>query len=106
MGIQKYYAVQTKGADQYKDFIIKRISDGMTQTDTAKRVKDLGVSCGLGNIRLYVFSVAKQYQLEVTKYVSSNGGYAASEKVRAEYITQRNLLISMDEWRTNQGRHG
>lgn len=78
--------------DQYKDFIIKCISDGMTQTDTAKRVKDLGVSCGLGNIRLYVFSVAKQYQLEVTKYVSSNGGYAASEKVRAEYITRKGIF--------------
>ena len=63
--------------DQYKDFIIKCISEGMTQTDTAKQVKNLGASCSFGNIRVYVISVVKQYQLEVTKYISSGREYFA-----------------------------
>lgn len=78
--------------DQYKDFIIKCISDGMTQTDTAKQVKTLGVSCCLGNIRMYVASVIKQYGLDVTKYVSSGCKYTAVEKSKTEYITRKGIF--------------
>jgi hypothetical protein len=78
--------------DQYKDFIIKCTSNGMTQTDTAKQIKKLGESCSLGNIRLYVISVAKQYQLNVTKYVSSSNEYVADQQVKTEYITRKGIF--------------
>lgn len=78
--------------DQYKDFIIKCISDGMTQTDTAKQIKNLGASCSLGNIRLYITSVVKQYRLDVTKYVSSSCEYTATEKPKADYITRKGIF--------------
>lgn len=78
--------------DQYKDFIIRCISTGMTQSDTVRQVNALGVVCGLGNIRSYVTSVVKQYGLEVTRYVSSNRENIATEKIKAEYITRKGIL--------------
>ena len=54
--------------DQHKDFIIRCLTEGKTQSETARLVMDLGCACGNGNVRQYVHSVAVQYQIDVNKY--------------------------------------
>ena len=78
--------------DQYKDFIIRSISEGTTQSAVARQVKNLGATTGVGNIRSYVISVVNQYQLNVTKYISSPNGSIPAAKVKAEHITRKGIF--------------
>jgi len=78
--------------DQYKDFIIRSISEGTTQSEVARQVKNLGATAGVGNIRSYVISVVNQYQLNVTKYISSPNGSIPAAKVKAEHITRKGIF--------------
>ena len=49
--------------NQYKDFIIKCLSEGKTQSETARCVMELRVtSTCFGNIRQYVAAIKKEYQ--------------------------------------------
>lgn len=78
--------------DQYKNFIIKSISEGTTQSEVARQVKKLGAITCIGNIRSYVISVVKQYHLNVTKYVSSPSGSIATAEIKAEHITRKGIF--------------
>lgn len=44
------------------------------------------------NIRSYVISVVNQYQLNVTKYISSPNGSIPAAKVKAEHITRKGIF--------------
>lgn len=79
--------------DQHKNYIIKCINEGKTQSETARSVMELGCDCGFNNIRQYVHSVVIQYQLDVKKYVSCSGNNAAENKqAQTEYITRKGIF--------------
>lgn len=78
--------------DQHKDFIIRCLTEGKTQSETARLVMDLGCACGNGNVRQYVHSVAVQYQIDVNKYVSSSHETAQSKKTKTDYITRKGIF--------------
>lgn len=78
--------------DQHKDFIIKCLSEGKTQSETARMIKKLGCDCGEGNIRQYIHSIITQYQIEVKKYVSSSHNMASTKQKKADYITRKGIF--------------
>ena len=78
--------------DQHKDFIIKCLADGKTQSETARIIKKLGCDCGEGNIRQYIRSIATQYQLEVKKYVSSSHDTTRTKQKKTDYITRKGIF--------------
>ena len=78
--------------DQHKDFIIKCLTEGKTQSETARLVMDLGCACGNGNVRQYIHSVVMQYQIDVNKYVSSSHENAQSKKKKTDYITRKGIF--------------
>lgn len=57
--------------DQYKDFIIKCLTDGMTQSKTCRHLKENGYTGTDSNAREYMLRVIKEYNLHVNKYCSS-----------------------------------
>ena len=79
--------------DQYKDFIITCLSEGKTQTETARCVMELGVTTTcFGNIRQYVASIKKEYQIDVNKYVSCTGEKNKPQKKKVDYITRKGIF--------------
>ena len=79
--------------NQYKDFIISCLSEGKTQSETARCVMELGVTATcFGNIRLYVASIKKEYQIDVNKYVSYPEETAKFQKKKADYITRKGIF--------------
>lgn len=81
--------------DQYKDCIIQLLNDGMTQTETVRKVMELTNSTyGESNLRNYVGSVITQYGLVVNKYTSTqktdNG--SASKNLKTVYITRKGIF--------------
>ena len=46
--------------EKYKDFIIACLSDGKTQSETARLVKELGYDYTDSNIRQYIYTVIKR----------------------------------------------
>jgi hypothetical protein len=79
--------------NQYKDFIITCLSEGKTQTETAHCVMELGVTTTcFGNIRQYVASIKKEYQIDVNKYVSCTGEKNKPQKKKVDYITRKGIF--------------
>ena len=79
--------------NQYKDFIIMCLSEGKTQSETARCVMELGVTAtSFGNIRQYVASIKKEYQIDVNKYVSCTGEIAKFQKKKVDYITRKGIF--------------
>lgn len=79
--------------NQYKDFIIECLSEGKTQSETARCVMELGVTTTcLGNIRQYVASIKKEYQIDVNKYVSCTGEKNTPKKKKEDYITRKGIF--------------
>lgn len=78
--------------DQHKDYIITCLSEGKTQAETARCVMELGVDTCLGNIKQYISSVRKEYQIEVNKYVSGTGEKNKSQKKKMEYVTRKGIF--------------
>lgn len=72
--------------DQHKNFIIRCLNEGKTQSETARLVMELGCDCGMGNVRQYVHSVVIQYQLDVNKYVSSIRSEPQKQTSKPDYI--------------------
>ncbi len=78
--------------DQYKNFIIKCLNEGKTQSETTRLVMEAGCDCGMGNARQYVHSVVVQYQLDVNKYVSSTHNNPKSPNTKRDYITRKGIF--------------
>ena len=79
--------------EKYKDFIIACLSDGKTQSETARLVMNLGCcNTDLGNVRQYVASVIKQYQINVSKYISSTGEKMKSKKKKVDYVSRKAIF--------------
>ena len=79
--------------DQYKNFIVTCLSEGKTQTETARCVMELGITATcFGNIRQYVASVKKEYQIDVNKYVSCTGEKNKLQKKKVDYITRKGIF--------------
>lgn len=76
--------------DQHKDFIIKCLTEGKTQSETARLVMDLGCDCGEGNVLHYIHTIVIQHKIEVNKYVSSSHGTVQSKKT--DYITRKGIF--------------
>lgn len=76
--------------DQHKNYIIRCLNEGKTQSETARLVMELGCDCGIGNVRQYVHSVAIQYQLDVNKYVSST--CTEPQNPKPDYITRKGIF--------------
>lgn len=88
--------------DSYKDFIIRCLSDGMTQSETIRQLKQNGYANSESNARIYIQHLIREYQLDVNKYCSSETstaikGGAASKKY--DYITRKGVFqhIWMDQ---------
>ena len=79
--------------NQYKDFIITCLLEGKTQSETARCVMELGVTTTcFENIRQYVASIKKEYQIDVNKYVSCIGEKTKPEKKKVNYITRKGIF--------------
>lgn len=77
---------------QHIDLIMKSLANGATQSETARVIKKLGCDCGEGNIRQYIRSIVKQYQLEVKKYVSSSHDTTRLKQKKTDYITRKGIF--------------
>lgn len=80
----------------YKDFIIKAIKGGQTQTDIVKALGCMGYTGSTSNARQYISSVVKQYNLEIAKYRSlspkESENAANVEKPKVDYITRKGVF--------------
>lgn len=78
--------------DQHKDFIIQCLMNGMTQSETVRLVIENENNCGSSNIRQYIGSVIKEYQLKINKYISSSEIPAYQNKKKSDYITRKGIF--------------
>jgi hypothetical protein len=83
--------------DQYKDFIIKCLTDGMTQSMTCRQFKQKGYSGTDSNAREYMLRVIKEYNIHVNKYCSSENtkvldNKSGSTDTKFDYITRKGLF--------------
>lgn len=78
--------------EKHKNFIITCLSEGKTQSETARCVKELDVNTCIGNIKQYIASVRKEYQIEVNKYISCAREKVKHQKKRVDYITRKGIF--------------
>ena len=80
----------------FKDFIVKAVQEGMTQSSIARELMGMGYSGTATNARQYICSAARQYGLEIAKYsnVSSKRKETANigQKHKADYITRKGIF--------------
>ena len=80
--------------DQHKDFIIKCLTEGKTQSETARLVMDLGCDCGEGNVLQYIHTIVIQHKIEVNKNAVSiqqkNSKGIHKEEKNPPHLTQHN----------------
>lgn len=78
----------------YKDFIIKSIKNGQTQSYIAKQLRDSGYTGSSANARMYICKVAGEYGLELSKYnntiIEDDG--KGNKKPKADYITRKGIF--------------
>lgn len=83
--------------DSYKDFIIKCLSDGMTQSETCRQLKQKGYTCTGSNARYYMCHLIREYNINVKKYCSevntvAIGNNPVSKGAVYDYITRKGLF--------------
>lgn len=78
--------------EQQKGFIIQCLTEGKTQSETARLVKELGYDYTDSNIRQYIYTVIKQHQIKVKKYVSSTQETTHMQKKKTDYITRKGIF--------------
>lgn len=78
--------------DPHKNFIIRCLNEGKTQSGTTRLVMEMGCGCGMANVRQYVHSVVIQYQLAVNKYVSSVRNGPQKHTSKPDYITRKGIF--------------
>ena len=86
-----------KGAlEVFKDFIVKAIQKGMTQSSIARELIGMGYTGTATNARQYICYAARQYGLEIAKYsnVSSKCKETTNigQKHKADYITRKGIF--------------
>lgn len=80
----------------FKDFIVKAIQKGMTQSFIARELTRMGYAGTATNARQYICSAARQYGLEIAKY--SNVFFKCREttntgqKYKVAYITRKGIF--------------
>lgn len=78
--------------DQHKNFIIRCLTEEKTKAETARQVLALGCGCKEENVRHYVHSVVKQYQINVNKYISSSQKRFQNKSKTADYVTRKGIF--------------
>ncbi len=82
--------------DAFKDFIVKAIRNGMTQSSIAKQLEGMGYSGTASNARQYISSVAREYGLEVAKYSNAcleiEEVTAVGKKPKFDSITRKGIF--------------
>ena len=80
----------------FKDFIVKAIQKGMTQSSIARELIGMGYTGTATNARQYICYAARQYGLEIAKYsnVSSKCKETTNigQKHKADYITRKGIF--------------
>ena len=78
--------------EQYKDFMLKCLYEGKTQSETARLVIKLGCDYGFRYIRQYIHSLVIQCQIEINRYISSTHNRKNSQKQKKIYITRKGIF--------------
>lgn len=91
--------------DEYKDFIIKCLTDGMTQSETCRQLKENEYIGTDSNARDYMIRVIKEYNIHVNKYCSSKNTKGLKNNYRStgakfDYITRKGLFQHL--WMNSQ----
>ena len=81
----------------YKEFIIKCLLKGMTQSETCRQLKQKGYTGTCSNARYYMCHLIKEYNINVKKYSSevdtgAIGNNPVSTGAAYEYITRKGLF--------------
>lgn len=78
----------------YKDFIIKSIQSGLTQSTIAKQLTTMGYTGTITNARQYIRTVADQFGLDISKYSNTHAKYDAdgNAKPKVDYITRKGIF--------------
>lgn len=81
----------------FKNFIIKCLTDGMTQSKTSRQLTEKGYIGTDSNARNYIRRVIKEYNIPVNKYCSSSNtkaleNNAGSTGTKFDYITRKGLF--------------
>ena len=89
------YASNKHGClEGYKDFIIKSIQRGLTQSTIAKQLTTMGYTGSITNARQYICTVAEQFGLDISKYSNTHAKYDAdgNAKPKVDYITRKGIF--------------
>lgn len=83
--------------DQFEDFIINCLTDGMTQSKTSRQLTEKGYIGTDSNARDYIRRVIKKYNITVNKYCSSSNtktleNNSGSTGTKFDYITRQGLF--------------
>ena len=83
--------------DQFKDFIIKCLTDGMTQSKTSRQLTEKGYTGTDSNAREYIRRIIKEYNIPVNKYCCSSNTEALKNNSGStgpdfDYITRKGLF--------------
>lgn len=83
--------------DEYKDFIIKCLSGGMTQSETSRQLKIKGYAGTDSNARDYMLRMIRAHHINVNKYCSSENTKvmkktSGSTGTKFDYITRKGIF--------------
>lgn len=78
----------------YKNFIIKCIQNGLTQSAIARELVALGYTGTISNARQYICAVSLQYGLDISKYNNTQPQYDnnGNQKPMFDYITRKGIF--------------
>ena len=78
----------------YKDFIIKAIQSGLTQSAIAKQLVPQGYRGTITNARAYICRVADQFGLSISKYgnIPSQCDSDGNEMPATDYVTRKGVF--------------
>lgn len=80
--------------DGYKDFIMKSIQSGLTQSTIARQLTTMGYTGTITNARQYICAVAIQSGLDISKYSNTQAKYDddGNAKPKVDYITRKGIF--------------
>lgn len=83
--------------DQYKDFIIKFLRDGLHQAEVIRQLNELGYDCSDANARVYIKNLRDEYGIKAARYRQGErterlkkGSGSSGEKF--DYITRKGIF--------------
>ncbi len=80
--------------EEYRNFILKSIQKGLTQSAIARELTSFGYTGTISNARQYICTVALQYGMEISKYSNTQARYNddGTVKPKLDYITRKGIF--------------